>query len=299
MKAVKIAGKNNLGATFSLFSNFLLCIVFSHPQWCEAQQTTVRQKPIASPRQFTVPTAPKQAPNQTAAQTAPQQGAIQTGTQAGTSPVGGDTTRPNTPPASAQTQLLPGKTNNVTFTDRLGGSVFSSGTEDIRVSILPNGSHDPRYGVLWTEATTVIPCDIYLVSPEPGRFIGHNFPGGGTMNLGKLPEGEVIFAIKTFDGYTFQNGGADRNPDKVVHAFTRTFPSGQVEVWFEDSAANGDRRDNDMDDVAIRLSGGVRGSGPWADLQRAVDQQSAQQAAAKQAAEKGAARNAPETPKPQ
>jgi len=298
MKISNIAGKDDLAATFNLFGGLLLCAVILHSLWYEAQQTGLRQKPAPSPRQFAVPTAPKQAPNQTAAQIATQPGAIQTGTQTA-APVPGNITRPNTSPASSQTHLLPGKTNNVEFTDRLGGSVFSSGTEDIRVSILPNGSHDPRYGILWTEACTIIPCDIYLVSPGPERFIGHNKPGGGTMNLGKLPEGEIIFAIKTFDGYTFLNGGADRNPDKVVHAFTRTFPSGQVEVWFEDSAANGDRRDNDMDDVAIQLSGGVRGSGPWADLQRAVDQQSAQQAAAKQAAEKTRIRNAPEAAKPQ
>jgi hypothetical protein len=299
MKAANIAGKNNWAVAFSLFSKLMLCIVFSHPLWCAAQQTAVRQKPIASPRQFAIPPAPPKSPNQTAGPFAQQQGGTQTGTQAAATPVAGDITRPSTAPASPQTQLLPGKTNNVTFTDRLGGSVFSSGTEDIRVSILLNGSHDPRYGVLWTQATTVIPCDIYLVSPGPERFIGHNKPGGGTMNLGKLPEGEIIFAIKTYDGYTFLNGGADRNSDKVVHAFTRTFPSGQVEIWFEDSAANGDRRDNDMDDVAIRLSGGVRGSGPWADLQRAVDQQSAQQAASRPATEKGAARPPPETTKPQ
>lgn len=292
MKTANLAGKDNLAATFSLVSRLLLCIVFSHPLWCEAQQTGLRQKPNG-PRQFGQPVAPEPVSNQTAVQPAPQQGVTQTGTQAVTTPDAGDITRPGTATASPQTHLAPGQTNNIVFTDRLGGIVFSSGTEDIHVTILPNGSHLPIYGVLWKEAcTTIQGTGIYLVSPGPERFIGYNYPGGGSMNLGKLPAGEIIFAIKTLDGFTFLNGGADRNPDNVVHAFTRTFPNGQVEVWFEDSAVNGGRRDNDMDDVAIRLSGGVRGSGPWADLQRAVDE------AGKQAAEKRDARNAPETPKP-
>jgi len=297
MKSANIPAKDNLAPTFSLVSRLLLFITFSHPLWCDAQQTGLRQKPIASPRQFAPPTARQQAPNQTAAPASPQ-GALQNGTQAGATPVAGDITRPSAAPVSAQKQLPPAKTNSVAFTDVMGGTIFSSGTEDIQVSILPYAGHDSTYGILWREACTIIPCDIYLVSPGPERFIGHNHPGGGSMNLGKLPKGEIIFAIKTFDGYTFLNGGADRNPDKVVHAFTRTLPTGRVQVWFEDSAANGGRRDNDMDDVAIQLSGGVRGSGPWADLQRAVDQQSAQKAAGKQAAEKPGVRNALETAKP-
>jgi hypothetical protein len=52
-----------------------------------------------------------------------------------------------------------------------------------------------------------------------------------------------------------------------AHAFTRTFLAGPVQVWFEDSA-NGGRSDHDNDDVAFELSGGVRGSGPWAELRK-------------------------------
>jgi len=282
MKTVNIAGKDNLAATFS---SLLLCIVFSHPLWCEAQQTGLRQKPIAPPRQFAVPTAPKQ-------------GAIQTGAQAPAPPVTGDITRPSAAPASAQRQLPPAKTNSVVFTDQMGGKVFSSGTEDIRARILPQFKGPPPPGQrLWTEAhTTIDNSGIYLVSPGPERFIGYNTPGNVTVNLGKLPEGEIIFAIKTYDGFTFQTGGADRNPDNLVHAFTRTFALGPVEVWFEDAAGpfHTGRSDRDMDDIAIQLTGGVRGSGKWAELQRAVDEQSAR----KQVAEKSGVRNAPETAKP-
>src|SRR5262249_15561357 len=145
------------------------------------------------------------------------------------------------------------KTNKIVFSDVMGGRVFSSGTEDILLTILPHssGPHPPREK-LWTDARTTVSSRICLVSPGSERFIGNNIPGGVSVNLGKLPAGEIIFAIKTIDGFTFQNGGADRNPDNVIHAFTRTFAAGQVQVWFEDSAVNGGRRDNDMDDVAIR-----------------------------------------------
>jgi hypothetical protein len=300
MKTANIAGEVNCVVTFNLFSSLLLCIVFSHPLRCEAQQAAVRQKPVMSPRQFAIPPAAQQTPNKTAGQVAPQQGAAQTITQAPATPVAGDITRPSVASVSTQKQLPLAKTNNIIFTDHMGGMVFSSGTEDIRVMILPHadGPHPPNEK-LWTDARTCVPCGIYLVSPGPERFIGNNIPGSVIVNLGKLPEGEIIFAIKTIDGYTFLNGGADRNLDKTVHAFTRTFALGAVQVWFEDSAANGDRRDNDMDDVAIQLTGGVRGSGKWAELQRALDHQSAQHASGKQAAEKGGARNAPETANPQ
>ncbi len=272
----------------------LLCIVFSHPLWCGAQQAGLRQKPsYTAPRQFSQPAAPRQAPNQAPTQPAPQQGATQTGTQAGAAPPAGDSTRSSTATASPQTHLPTGKTNNVAFTDQLGGMLYSSGTEDIHVRILPNGPHPP-WETVWMFATTWVHSDIYLVSPGPERFIGHNIPGGGSMNLGKLPEGEIIFAIKTYDGFTFQNGGADRNPDLAVHAFTRTFALGPVEVWFEDSALNSGRCDHDMDDVAIQLTGGVRGNGPWAELQKAVDAQSA----GKQGAGKRDVQNAPQTAKP-
>jgi hypothetical protein len=295
MKTANIAGRINLASTFSLFSRLLLCIVFLHPLWCEGQQTGLRQKPKTTPRQFGQPTvgqpaAGQQGLNQTAAQTAPQQGATQTGTQSGATPVAGDISRTSAAPTSAQTQLPPAKTKCV-FSDRMGGAVFSSGAEDIHVRILPNLEelhlHD---GKIWTKATTWVHCGIYLVSPGPERFIGNNIPGDVTLNLGKIPAGEIIFAIKTYDGFTFQNGGGDRNPDNMIHAFTRTFALGPVEVWFEDSAGNGNRTDHDMDDVAIQLTGGVRGSGPWADLQKAVDEQ---------AAGKRDAQNAPKTAKPQ
>src|ERR1043165_3046823 len=177
MKTAKIAGKDNSANTSGLFSGLLLCIVCSHPLWCDAQQTGLRQKPIASPRQFAPPTAPQQTPNQTAGQAAAQQGATQSGTQAGATPIAGDITRPSAAPISAQKQLPPGKTNNVVFSDLMGGKVFSSGTEDIRARILPNGGHPP-YGQRWTEASTTIEnIGIYLVSPGPERFIGYNTPG--------------------------------------------------------------------------------------------------------------------------
>jgi hypothetical protein len=273
MNTANIRGKVYLDATCSVFSRLLLCIVLSHPLWCEAQQNGPRQKPKTMPRQFSQPAT---GPNQSAGEAALQQGVNQTGTQPAASPVAGDVSRASPAPATAQTQLASAKTNKVIFTDQMGGTVFSSGTEDVLLTILPHssGPHPPGEK-LWTDARTTVNSSIYLVSPGPERFIGNNVPGGVSMNLGKLPAGEIIFAIKTFDGFTFQNGGADRNFDNVIHAFTRTFPAGQVEVWFEDSAVNGGRRDNDMDDVAIRLSGGVRGSGPWADLQKIVDQQSA------------------------
>jgi hypothetical protein len=44
-----------------------------------------------------------------------------------------------------------------------------------------------------------------------------------------------------------------------------------------------------MDDIGLQLTGGVRGSGPWAELQKAADEQ---------AAGKRGTRNTSETAKP-
>jgi hypothetical protein len=147
MKTASIGGKASSDATLNSFSRLMLCIAFLHPLWCEAQQTGVRQKPKAPPMQIGQPAvasrpAASQALNQAAAPAALQQGANQVGTQAAGTPVAGDVTRASTAPASAQTQLPPVK-NQVVFSDRMGGMVYSTGAEDIHLWILPN-ARGPR-----------------------------------------------------------------------------------------------------------------------------------------------------------
>lgn len=97
---------------------------------------------------------------------------------------------------------------------------------------------------------------IYLLSPGPERFLASNRQLGRTVNLGRLPVGEIIFAIRTPQGNTFQTGDPARNPDHLPHAKVKAFKlSGAVELWFEDLP--GGESDFDYNDAALWLTGGV------------------------------------------
>lgn len=117
-----------------------------------------------------------------------------------------------------------------------------------------------------------------VVTETGNRLIGTSgSPRAVTVNLGKLPAGEVIFAVGgwklgttavagpggqrrvTHDGgggYVFKAGPADRNPDQVAHALVQPLPGGVLEVSFEDTF--GTPRELKADfytDVVLRVKG--------------------------------------------
>ena len=143
-----------------------------------------------------------------------------------------------------------------------GGSVYSSGTEDVVVRVLTTDTIRPlpRKQIENGLDPQTIASGIYLLSPGPARFIATPEQKGIAINLGTLPPGELIFAIKVpdHDGY-FETGDATRNLDKLDHVRVRTFKSGPPEIWFEDAPGpkGTGRSDRDFDDLAISVSGGV------------------------------------------
>jgi hypothetical protein len=170
----------------------------------------------------------------------------------------------------------------------LGGSVFSTGSEDILLKVLtPSGLPYPDEAV-----TTVISGqrvrlpnpnvsaytdDICIVSPGPARMLASNRQYDRTINLGKLPAGEVIFAIRTPDGNFFKTGDGSRNGDRLPHAMVKTFVSGAIQLWFEDQA--GSRlpgSDRDFNDAVFELSGGVADNNAVADLTKIIKEQQGQ-----------------------
>jgi hypothetical protein len=75
-------------------------------------------------------------------------------------------------------------------------------------------------------------------------------PSGTTYDLGQYSAGtELIFSIKSDDGYTYLTGPAERNPDKRVHAhFTGSYGNWLIE-W-EDLYGGGDL---DYNDIVLRV----------------------------------------------
>jgi len=248
-------------------TKFIFCVALLQALSCGAQLAGMGQKTKTRPSSSPIISGGTQ-PTAGAQQTVGTQptgsvqstGGVQTtvGTQA--APAGGGNLQGHgTVLSPQQTQLAAPRLTN-SFVDHFGGKVYSTGTADIQLTIWPStpGPLPPR--LKWTQARSWVKCGVYLVSPGPERFLGDNIPGGVSVNLGKMPAGELIFAIKTYDGYTLKTGDATRNPDTLVHAFTRMFSSsGMIQVWFEDAPGpiHTGRSDRDFDDICIQLSGGV------------------------------------------
>jgi hypothetical protein len=191
------------------------------------------------------------------------------------------TVQPTTPNGT-QVQALPAAAPAYvevdTWTERLGGDLFSTGADDVIVRIRGEQDFQPASSIgdrrllpsPWTSG-------IYLVSPGPVRYIGSNREGGKELNLGKLAPGELIFAVTTTDGYTLRTGDASRNIDGLFHAITRTYRSGIIEVWFEDAPGplhwRGGRSDRNFTDAVIQLRGGVSDTRAVADLLKVIKEQ--------------------------
>ena len=185
-------------------------------------------------------------------------------------------------PNRTSAQTLPAATAGLvevdTWTERLGGAIYSTGADDVIVRIRSEQDASPTIAIgdrrlmpsPWTSG-------IYLVSAASSRYIGSNREGGKELNLGKLPPGELIFAVTTTDGYTLRTGDAPRNIDGLFHAITRTYRSGMIEVWFEDAPGplhwKGGRSDRNFTDAVIQLRGGVSDTGAVADLLKVIKEQ--------------------------
>jgi hypothetical protein len=164
--------------------------------------------------------------------------------------------------------------------------VYSTGTEDIILKVLtPSGLPYPDETVVAyvggqqirvpNPNISAMTDDICIVSPGPARFLTSNRQYDRTINLGKLPPGEIVFAIRTPDGNFFKTGDGSRNPDRQAHAIVKTFLSGIMQVWFEDQAGPKSRlSDKDCNDAVFQLSGGVADNNAVADLTKIIREQS-------------------------
>lgn len=160
-----------------------------------------------------------------------------------------------------------------TYREQLGGSVYSTGTDDVIVNIIRIERMTP-VGQVRRRVLSGMQNGIYLLSTNGARFLGLNSETR-QINLGKPPPGELIFAIRTPQGNIFRTGPADKNPDKLEHAVVRSYLTAGVEfsgleVWFEDLFGPTPRSDHDYNDAAISVTGGVTSNGAVADLLKTI-----------------------------
>jgi len=127
----------------------------------------------------------------------------------------------------------------------LGGRLLSTGHDDITVTILKV----PRY----------YDAEISLLAPET-RLLGTNYNAGKVINLGRLPAGEIVFAVKVNSTQTiYPTGPGPRNPDGLPHAVVQlggTTEAPLVYVGFEDLMTS-QTLNRTFNDTVLQLSGGV------------------------------------------
>ncbi len=172
-----------------------------------------------------------------------------------------------------------------TWINHIGGSVYSTGTDDIILKVLvPNDL--PWPGEVFTAVIGGKPVrlpnpnvsayinGLYILTPSPARFVATNRQYGRILNLGKFPPGEIVFAIQTPDGNTFKTGPATRNADNLPHVYVRTYLSGAIELWFEDQyGPQGPASDSDFNDLVVQLRGGVADNNSVAELLKTIREQ--------------------------
>jgi hypothetical protein len=217
---------------------------------------------------------------QTVQPAAPRPAVVQNSTAPMTAPVRATDPIKKTEPGRNQSAKPP--TSQGAATDygvfKLGGSVYSTGTEDVIVRVLNSALVCPvPRGHNWPDLSP-FNNGLYLLSPGPARFIAFNTQAGTTINLGKLPPGELVFGLRVneYNCY-FQTGDISRNPDRLDHVSKRTFKSDDlVELWFEDALGpkGTGRSDRDFNDIVISVSGGID-NGAMADLAQSIQQQPA------------------------
>ena len=169
----------------------------------------------------------------------------------------------------------------------LGGYVYSTGSDDIILKVLTPAElpyppervttivNRQRFSVPNPNVSAWID-EIAIIEPGPARALATNKQYNRTMNLGRLPAGEVVFAIRTPDGL-FKTGEGARNPDGQPHAVVKTFASGIMQVWFEDQAGSKlPATDRDFNDAVFQLSGGVANNNAVAELTKVIKEQQGQ-----------------------
>ena len=167
----------------------------------------------------------------------------------------------------------------------LGGHVYSTGADDVNLNVLtPSDLPYP------SDTTTIVingktfsvpnpnasayADDIAIAFPGIARVVASNKQYGRTVNLGKFPPGEIIFAIRTPAGNFFKTGEGARNGDGLPHAIVKTFTSGVIQVWFEDQAGSRlPASDRDYNDAVFQLIGGVADNNAVAELTKVIKEQ--------------------------
>ncbi len=162
----------------------------------------------------------------------------------------------------------------------VGGRVYSTGADDVILKVLtpaelpyPPEVIDTRINgvrvLLPNPNVSAYVDEIAIAAPSPARVIATNKQYDRTVNLGRLPAGEIIFAIRTPDNF-FKTGEGSRNTDGRPHAIVKTFLSGVMQVWFEDQAGTGVPNDWDCNDAVFQLSGGVADNNAVAELTKVI-----------------------------
>jgi hypothetical protein len=179
-----------------------------------------------------------------------------------------------------------------TAIDHFGGRIYSTGIDDVKVTILDPQSRDLTPP---TSVSVGIPDSIFLHRKMPFHCITINLKSAGSkrelyigkatefgqvVNLGKLPPGEVILDIHR-GNLIFATGCATNNPDNLVHAVVRTYAvqtqiSGGMQVWFEDVPGPhfgwaGSVRS--FTGAAVELTGGLADNNAVADLLKVIKEQ--------------------------
>ena len=137
----------------------------------------------------------------------------------------------------------------------VGGGVYSTGLENIQVTITPRPSRatDPTYH-----------SEIYVLwaGGKEKRHIGHNRQKR-TVSLGRIPAGEVVVRIETGKD-AHASGDASRNHDLLPHANVRQIAEGVVDVRMEDlpglpeaSAPAAYKKEHFFQDANLVFTGGV------------------------------------------
>jgi len=149
----------------------------------------------------------------------------------------------------------------------LGNQLYSTGLEDVRVTITPANEPTDR-------------AAIYLVSPGNKRLIASNYDNK-SVNLGRLEAGEIVIGVEapSENNAFYKTGEGSRNPDGLRHAVVRRKPDGSVEVKFETSLHNPatdwnwDRipgRRGVLEDVMLTFTGGVTADANVPELLKAL-----------------------------
>jgi hypothetical protein len=171
---------------------------------------------------------------------------------------------------------------------RLGEKIYTTGEGDVIITVLPKSTTIPGnrlYVCLTNDFAALTNANLPVAKREKFVYANDTTPDRTTINLGRLPRGEIIFKITCGLGIgSFYSGSADRNRDGKFHVSVlvlspgqtamiggrvpalpgtgkpgnatkplRDLGPGEIAMGFEDSV----NMDDDFDDMNFKISGDV------------------------------------------